>query len=130
MNDKTLISFIVIFIISVISFISYSTFNSETFGDEFINQVRIADSEDTLNELDDSDLINLGKEICLNAEKWINENASIEIITSQINNYGLSINKDDRIVPILRFQSTYELCPENISQLENLFINNEQKSYK
>ena len=75
MNDKTLISFIVIFIISVISFISYSTFNSETFGDEFINQVRIADSEDTLNELDDSDLINLGKEICLNAEKWINENA-------------------------------------------------------
>ena len=125
MNDKTLISFIVIFIISVISFISYSTFNSETFGDEFINQVRISDSEDTLNELDDSDLINLGKEICLNAEKWTNENASIEIITSQINNYGLSINKDDRIVPILRFQSTYELCPENISQLENLFINNE-----
>jgi len=125
MNDKTLISFIVIFIISVISFISYSTFNSETFGDEFINQVRIADSEDTLNELDDSDLINLGKEICLNAEEWINENASIEIITSQINNYGLSINKDNRIVPILRFQSTYELCPENISQLENLFINNE-----
>ena len=125
MNDKTLISFIVIFIISVISFISYSTFNSETFGDEFINQVRIADSEDTLIELDDSDLINLGKEICLNAEKWTNENSSIEIITSQINNYGLSINKDDRIVPILRFQSTYELCPENISQLENLFINNE-----
>ena len=125
MNDKTLISFIVIFIISVISFISYSTFNSETFGDEFINQVRIADSEDTLIELDDSDLINLGKEICLNAEKWTNENSSIEIITSQINNYGLSIKKDDRIVPILRFQSTYELCPENISQLENLFINNE-----
>ena len=125
MNDKTLISFIVIFIISVISFISYSTFNSETFGDEFINQVRIADSEDTLNELDDSDLINLGKEICLNAVKWINEYSSIEIITSQINNYGLSINKDDRIVPILRFQSTYELCPENISQLENLFIDNE-----
>ncbi len=125
MNDKTLITFIVIFIISVITFISYSTFNSETFGDEFINQVRIADSEDTLNELNDSDLINLGKEICLNAEMWTNENASIEIITSQISNYGLLINKDDRIVPILRFQSTYELCPENISQLENLFINNE-----
>jgi hypothetical protein len=125
MNDKALITFIVFFIISVISFISYSTFNSETFGDEFINQVRIADSEDTLNELNDSDLVNLGKEICLNAEKWTNENTSIEIITSQINNYGLPINKDDRIVPILRFQSTYELCPENISQLENLFINNE-----
>ena len=125
MNDKTLITFIVIFIISVISFIGYSTLTTETVGDEFINQVRIADSEDTLNELDDSDLIHLGQEICLNAEKWINENASIEIITSQINNYGLLINKDDRIVPILRFQSTYELCPENISQLENLFINNE-----
>ena len=125
MNDKTLITLILIFIISVISFIGYSSLNSETFGDEFINQVRIADSEDTLNELNDSDLVNLGKEICLNAEKWTNENSSIEIITSQINNYGLSIKKDDRIVPILRFQSTYELCPENISQLENLFINNE-----
>ena len=125
MNDKTLITLILIFIISVISFIGYSSLNSETFGDEFINQVRIADSEDTLNELNDSDLVNLGKEICLNAEKWTNENSSIEVITSQINNYGLSINKDDRIVPILRFQSTYELCPENISQLENLFINNE-----
>ena len=125
MNDKTLITLILIFIISVISFIGYSSLNSETFGDEFINQVRIADSEDTLNELNDSDLVNLGKEICINAEKWTNENSSIEIITSQINNYGLSINKDDRIVPILRFQSTYELCPENISQLENLFINNE-----
>ena len=84
MNDKTLITFIVIFIISVISFISYSTFNSERFGDEFINQVRIADSEDTLNELNDSDLVNLGKEICLNSEKWTNENASIEIILSLI----------------------------------------------
>ena len=125
MNDKTLISFIVIFIISVISFISYSTFNSETFGDEFINQVRIADSEDTLNELNDSDLVNLGKEICLNAKKWTNENTSIETITSQINNFGLTINQDDRIVPILRFQSTYELCPQNISILESLFINNE-----
>ena len=125
MNDKTLITLILIFIISVISFIGYSSLNSETFGDEFINQVRIADSEDTLNELNDSDLVNLGKEICLNAEKWTNENSSIEIITSQINNYGLSIKKDNRIVPILRFQSTYELCPENISQLENLFINNE-----
>ena len=125
MNDKTLITFIVIFIISVISFIGYSSLNSETFGDEFINQVRIADSEDTLNELNDSNLVNLGKEICLNAKKWTNENTSIETITSQINNFGLTINQDDRIVPILRFQSTYELCPENISQLENLFINNE-----
>ena len=125
MNDKTLITFIVIFIISVISFIGYSSLNSETFGDEFINQVRIADSEDTLNELNDSDLVNLGKEICLNAKKWTNENTSIETITSQINNFGLTINQDDRIVPILRFQSTYELCPQNISILESLFINNE-----
>ena len=125
MNDKTLITFIVIFIISVISFIGYSTLNSETFGDEFVNQVRIADSEDTLNTLSDSDLVNLGKEICLNAESWNTEILSIEIITSQINNFGIKINQDNRIVPILRFQSTYELCPENISILENLFISNE-----
>ena len=45
MNDKTLISFVVVFIISVITFISYSTLNSEAFGDEFVNQVRIADSD-------------------------------------------------------------------------------------
>tara|TARA_B100001057_G_scaffold376264_1_gene381258 strand:+ start:27666 stop:28043 length:378 start_codon:yes stop_codon:yes gene_type:complete len=125
MNDKTLISFVVVFIISVITFISYSTLNSETFGDEFVNQVRIADSEDTLNTLSDSDLVNLGKEICLNAESWNTEILSIEIITSQINNFGIKINQDNRIVPILRFQSTYELCPENISILENLFISNE-----
>tara|TARA_B100001109_G_scaffold10581_1_gene7974 strand:- start:876 stop:1253 length:378 start_codon:yes stop_codon:yes gene_type:complete len=125
MNDKTLISFVVVFIISVITFISYSTLNSESFGDEFVNQVRIADSEDTLNTLSDSDLVNLGKEICLNAESWNTEILSIEIITSQINNFGIKINQDNRIVPILRFQSTYELCPENISILENLFISNE-----
>ncbi len=125
MNDKTLISFVVVFIISVITFISYSTLNSETFGDEFVNQVRIADSEDTLNTLSDSDLVNLGKEICLNAESWNTEILSVEIITSQINNFGIKINQDNRIVPILRFQSTYELCPENISILENLFISNE-----
>ena len=89
MNDKTLISFVVVFIISVITFISYSTLNSETFGDEFVNQVRIADSEDTLNTLSDSDLVNLGKEICLNAESWNTEILSIEIITSQINNFGI-----------------------------------------
>ena len=29
---------------------------------------------------------------------------------------------NNRIIPILRFQSTYELCPENISVLEGLFI--------
>lgn len=125
MNEKTLISFVVVFIISVITFISYSTLNSEAFGDEFVNQVRIADSEDTLNTLSDSDLVNLGKEICLNAESWNTEILSIEIITSQINNFGIKINQDNRIVPILRFQSTYELCPENISILENLFISNE-----
>ena len=33
------------------------------------------------------------------------------------------IETDNRIIPILRFQSTYELCPENISTLEKLFQN-------
>ena len=36
---------------------------------------------------------------------------------------GYEIETDNRIIPILRFQSTYELCPENISTLEKLFQN-------
>ena len=37
--------------------------------------------------------------------------------------YNIELGIEDRIIPILRFQSTYELCPENISVLENLFVN-------
>ena len=43
-----------------------------------------------------------------------------ELDVKQIGEMGVDIN--NRIFPILRFQSTYELCPENISVLEGLFI--------
>ena len=43
-----------------------------------------------------------------------------ELDVKPIGDMGVDIN--NRIIPILRFQSTYELCPENISVLEGLFI--------
>ena len=51
MNDKTLISFVVVFIISVITFISYSTLNSEAFGDELIQEIAFFLKKDTLEVL-------------------------------------------------------------------------------
>ena len=31
------------------------------------------------------------------------------------------LSKKNRIIPIIRFQSIYELCPENINVLEEIF---------
>ena len=38
---------------------------------------------------------------------------------------GKDVQNDDRIIPIIRFQSIYELCPENINVLEEIFGSNE-----
>ena len=54
---------------------------------------------------------------------WINEQNSIEVIYNLLKENNYEIEVDNRIIPILRFQSTYELCPENISVLEGLFSN-------
>ena len=109
--------------ISLIFFITFTSFNSDSFGDSFIEQIRIADSENTLSSTDDDKLVQIGKDICTSSNLWTNEQKSIDVIYNLLKEYNFKIEADNRIIPILRFQSTYELCPENIIVLEGLFSN-------
>ena len=121
MNVKTILAVFILFLISLIFFITFTSFNSDSFGDSFIEQIRIADSENTLSSTDDDKLVQIGKDICTSSNLWTNEQKSIDVIYNLLKEYNFKIEADNRIVPILRFQSTYELCPENISVLEGLF---------
>ena len=121
MNVKTILAVFIIFLISLIFFITFTSFNSDSFGDSFIEQIRIADSENTLSSTDDNKLVQIGKDICTSSNLWTNEQKSIDVIYNLLKEYNFKIEADNRIIPILRFQSTYELCPENISVLEGLF---------
>ena len=47
---------------------------------------------------------------------------NLNVILNLLNDNDIKVDINNRIIPILRFQSTYELCPENISVLEGLFI--------
>ena len=121
MNNKAVIGFSIIFIVTVIIFITISSLNSDNFGDRFIEQIRISDSENTLEKKSDAILIQLGRDICNSSSEWTNEQNSLNIIFNLLKIYEIEVDINDRIIPILRFQSTYELCPENISVLEDLF---------
>ena len=121
MNVKTILAVFILFLISIIFFITFTSFNSDSFGDSFIEQIRIADSENTLSSTDDDKLVQIGKDICTSSNLWTNEQKSIDVIYNLLKEYNFKIEADNRIIPILRFQSTYELCPENISVLEGLF---------
>jgi hypothetical protein len=121
MNIKTVLTVIIIFLISTILFITFTSFNSDSYGDIFIEQIRIADSESTLIDFDNETLIQIGKDVCTSSNLWIDEQSSIQAIYNLLKEYNFEIEENNRIIPILRFQSTYELCPENISVLEGLF---------
>tara|TARA_B100000530_G_scaffold252640_1_gene166588 strand:- start:298 stop:675 length:378 start_codon:yes stop_codon:yes gene_type:complete len=121
MNNKAVIGFSIIFIVTVIIFITISSLNSDNFGDSFIEQIRISDSENSLEKKSDAILIQLGRDICNSSSEWTNEQNSLNIIFNLLKIYEIEVDINDRIIPILRFQSTYELCPENISVLEDLF---------
>ena len=121
MNIKTVLSVIIIFLISTILFITFTSFNTDSYGDIFIEQIRIADSESTLIDFDNETLIQIGKDVCTSSNLWIDEQSSIQAIYNLLKEYNFEIEENNRIIPILRFQSTYELCPENISVLEGLF---------
>ena len=123
MNNKTILGTTIIFIITVIIFITSSSLNSDNFGDSFIEQIRISDSEKTLDDISDEILIQVGKDICNSSSEWKDEQNSLNVIFNLLKEYVIEVKLNDRIIPILRFQSTYELCPENISVLENLFNN-------
>ena len=122
MNNKTIIGVTIFFIISVIFYITFSSLSTDNFGDSFVEQIRIADSEDTLENYSDDTLIQIGKDICTSSNQWIDEQASLNVILNLLNDNDIKVDINNRIIPILRFQSTYELCPENISVLEGLFI--------
>ena len=123
MNNRSVILVILIFLISLIIFITFYSVNPDSFGDSFIEQIRIADSENTLGSTSDDKLIEIGKDVCISSNLWTNEQSSIEVIYNLLKGYNFNIEVDNRIIPILRFQSTYELCPENIIVLEGLFSN-------
>ena len=71
MNNKTIIGVTIFFIISVIFFITFSSLSTDNFGDSFVEQIRIADSEDTLENYSDDTLIQVGKDICNSSNQWI-----------------------------------------------------------
>ena len=123
MNNKTILGTTIIFIITVIVFITSSSLNSDNFGDSFIVQIRISDSEKTLEDISDEILIQVGKDICNSSSEWKDEQESLNVIFNLLKKYEIEVEISDRIIPILRFQSTYELCPENITVLDNLFKN-------
>ena len=123
MNNKTILGTTIIFIITVIVFITSSSLNSDNFGDSFVVQIRISDSEKTLEDISDEILIQVGKDICNSSSEWKDEQESLNVIFNLLKKYEIEVDISDRIIPILRFQSTYELCPENITVLDNLFKN-------
>ncbi|MDA7595059.1 hypothetical protein N8734_02700 [Acidimicrobiia bacterium] len=111
-----------VFIVLIISFIIVFINSDDTFGQTFIEQIRVADSDDTLDTLSDEQLVSLGKAVCQSSAGWKDENNSLIVINNIVSDYGIDTSFDDRIIPILRFQSSYELCPEYVERLERLFI--------
>ena len=124
MNNISKIGFI-ISIIFVSGLIIYSITTYERFGDSYINQLRIADADKTLNTFSDEIVIEIGKSVCNEANNWKDEETSLFSIQNILIQNGIEVKKENRIIPIIRFHSIYELCPENINVLEELFGKNE-----
>ena len=116
---------VIIFIILSISYIVYQNLSGESYGSEFVKQIRIADAENTLKNISDNSVVNIGKNICLSSPEWSNVDISENLIRVELLNNQIEVREDNRIIPILRFQSVYELCPENIPYLEKIFTLNE-----
>ena len=118
------------FSIITISIVVYQIRNVDKYGNEFIQQIRLADSDNVLVEYLEEDLIVLGKDICNSSLEWTSSDESNILIHKLImlNPNTLSqvdIDKDNRLIPILRFHSIYELCPEHVSSLETIFTTDE-----
>jgi len=123
-NKITKIVFL-IFIILVTGIIIYSITNAESFGDIYIDQLRIADADKTLGDLSNKIAIEIAKSVCIEANNWADEEGSLLSIQNILLQNGIDVKKENRIIPILRFHSIYELCPENINVLQEIFGNNE-----
>ena len=124
MNNISKISFL-IFIIFVTGVIIYSITTAENYGDNYIEEIRVADADNTLETLSNEIAIEIAKSVCNEAKNWSDEETSLLSVQNILHQNGIDVKKEDRIIPILRFQSIYELCPENINLLEDLFGKNE-----
>ncbi len=124
MNNISKIGLIV-FIVFITAIIFYSIYTSEDFGDNYINQLRISDADNTLSEISDEILIQIGKSVCNETKSWVNQKTSIISIRNILILNGKDVASNDRIIPIIRFHSIYEICPENIYVLEEIFGSNE-----
>ena len=114
-----------IFTIFATGIIIYSITSAESFGDNYIEELRIADAYKTLATFSDDIAIDIGKSICNKANNWTDEETSLLSIQNILLQNGIDVKKKNRIIPILRFHSIYELCPENINVLDEIFGNNE-----
>ena len=122
MKNKLAI-FLLLLISFITLFIAYKSLQPSSYGEEFYNQIIISDSEKTLKNLTFEEVVSLGKSICSSSSEWKNSDDSLNQISKILLNFGLKVEIKDRILPILRFQAVYELCPENISILESIFQN-------
>lgn len=122
MKNKLNIFFFIL-VVLIIFFITYKSLQPTKFGEEFLNQIYIADSDENFKNLKDKEIIEIGKNICNSAEEWRNADDSLLNISKILLTFGIELESTNRIIPILRFQSIYELCPEKVSVLENLFQN-------
>ena len=80
MNNKTILGSAIVFILTVIIFITISSLNSDNFGDSYVEQIRISDSDNTLIDNSDEILVQLGRDICNSASEWTNEQYSLNVI--------------------------------------------------
>ena len=97
MKKIPILSFTVFLVLIIISIVIFNI-NNDAYGKSFIDQVRIADSDSTLVEISDENLVSLGKTICESSNKWFDENSSLDVIQRDVSSFGLVIDVDDRII--------------------------------
>ena len=83
--------------ISIIFYITFSSLSTDNFGDSFVEQIRIAGSEDTLENYSDDTLIQIGKDICTSSNQWIDEQASLNVILNLLNDNDIKVDINNRI---------------------------------
>ena len=90
MNNISKIGFI-IFIVFVSGIIIYSITTTERFGDSYIDQLRIADADETLETFSDEIVIEIGKSVCNEAINWIDEETSSILIQNILLENGIEV---------------------------------------
>ena len=123
-NSKSLKIVLITSMTAMSIFIFYQAFNQNTTEATFIENIRLADTNNNLAMLEDEQLTEIGKNICISSSSWVDQKDSIGKIYEIINVSANLDNEDNRLIPIFRFQSIYEICPENIEFLENIFNGN------